>query len=385
YDSDCQELESVTIPAGSVATLIADYRYVGIAPLLLSAGQTYRVAAVMRCDDFTPQFQSPTGFALDPSVTGVETRRIAGGSSLACPTETSTVLGFAPNFLIGPACGNGVVQDGEQCDDGGVADGDCCSSTCQYETGCSPCAADDQGCTDDVCNATGTCTHDPSPAGTECRPAPGECDAAESCDGSSPGCPPDAHKPNGTPCTDDGLFCSGTEACQNGSCTSGGDPCEVGICDETANRCVAPSSTPKSATSTPTPTASVTLTQTGTPTGSQSSTPTRTPAGPATPTFTASATVAASATAAATAATPAPITPSPSPTNTPAPIPCVGDCDGGSAVSINELIVGVNIALGTLSVDRCPAFDPSGDGNVAINELIAAVANALNGCPQLGT
>jgi hypothetical protein len=41
----------------------------------------------------------------------------------------------------------------------------------------------------------------------------------------------------------------------------------------------------------------------------------------------------------------------------------------------------VNIALGTLSIDRCPAFDPSGNGSVQINELIAAVANALNGCP----
>lgn len=378
YDSECKELASLTIPAGTVATLIADYRYVGIAPLVLSAGQTYRVGAVMRCDDFTPQFQNPTGFSIDPSLTAVETRRIAGGSSLACPTQTSPVIGFAPNFLIGPACGNGVVQDGEQCDDGGIADGDCCSSTCQYETDGSPCPADDQGCTDDVCNATGTCTHDPSPSGTECRPAPGECDAAESCDGSSPGCPPDELMPNGTPCTDDGLFCSGTETCQNGSCTSGGDPCAVGICDEEANQCVAPSPTltsAASATATSTPTASVTRTQASTPTGSQPSTPTRTPAS------TATRTVVPQATATATPATPEPITPSPSPTNTSAPTPCVGDCDGSCDVSISELIVGVNIALGTLSIDRCPAFDPSGNGSVEINELIAAVANALNGCP----
>ena len=47
------------------AALIADYRYVGIAPLVLTAGQTYRVAALMRCDDFTPQFQTPTGFSIE--------------------------------------------------------------------------------------------------------------------------------------------------------------------------------------------------------------------------------------------------------------------------------------------------------------------------------
>ena len=32
-------------------------------------------------------------------------------------------------------------------------------------------------------------------------------------------------------------------------------------------------------------------------------------------------------------------------------------------------------------VSACPAFDANGNGEVAINELIAAVNNALNGCP----
>ena len=30
---------------------------------------------------------------------------------------------------------------------------------------------------------------------------------------------------------------------------------------------------------------------------------------------------------------------------------CVGDCDGDGQVSINELVLGVNIALGSLPVD----------------------------------
>ena len=67
------------------------------------------------------------------------------------------------------------------------------------------------------------------------------------------------------------------------------------------------------------------------------------------------------------------------PTVTPPPA-CPGDCDGDGAVAINELIVGVNIALGSSSLDACPAFDTDADGGVAINELIAAVNAALSGC-----
>ena len=49
-------------------------------------------------------------------------------------------------------------------------------------------------------------------------------------------------------------------------------------------------------------------------------------------------------------------------------------------MTVDELIKGVNIALGTTSVDACPSFDADGDGAVTINELIAAVNRALNGC-----
>jgi autotransporter-associated beta strand protein len=85
-------------------------------------------------------------------------------------------------------------------------------------------------------------------------------------------------------------------------------------------------------------------------------------------------------------ASPDTVTPTMTPvTETPSPTPtigasCRGDCDGNGSVSINELILGVNIALGNDSVDRCPAFDADGSGTVAIQELIAAVNNALGGC-----
>jgi hypothetical protein len=70
----------------------------------------------------------------------------------------------------------------------------------------------------------------------------------------------------------------------------------------------------------------------------------------------------------------------PTPTVTPLPSGCAGDCNDDGAVAINELITGVNIALGSAAVGTCPSFDSSGDGTVAINELIAAVSRALNGC-----
>jgi Tol biopolymer transport system component len=57
----------------------------------------------------------------------------------------------------------------------------------------------------------------------------------------------------------------------------------------------------------------------------------------------------------------------------------VGDCAGDGRVTINDLIRGVNIALGNLPVSACPSFDADSDGTVAVNELVRAVVNALSG------
>jgi hypothetical protein len=61
---------------------------------------------------------------------------------------------------------------------------------------------------------------------------------------------------------------------------------------------------------------------------------------------------------------------------------CVGDCNGTGDVVVNELIIGVNIALGNAPVANCSTFDANSDGMVTINELILGVNNALNGCPR---
>src|SRR5215468_6171464 len=63
-----------------------------------------------------------------------------------------------------------------------------------------------------------------------------------------------------------------------------------------------------------------------------------------------------------------------------AAVGCVGDCDGDDRVTIDEIVTGVNVALGSLSLDRCRSFDCDGNGEVTVDCLIRAVIGALNGC-----
>ena len=61
---------------------------------------------------------------------------------------------------------------------------------------------------------------------------------------------------------------------------------------------------------------------------------------------------------------------------------CVGDCNGNHIVVVNELVQGVNIALGSAPVSQCTAFDVDGSNMVEVNELIGGVNALLNGCPS---
>jgi hypothetical protein len=63
---------------------------------------------------------------------------------------------------------------------------------------------------------------------------------------------------------------------------------------------------------------------------------------------------------------------------------CAGDCDHDDRVTIDELVIAVNVGLGALPVDRCTALDSNGDGEVAVDELVAAVGRALAGCDAHG-
>lgn len=63
---------------------------------------------------------------------------------------------------------------------------------------------------------------------------------------------------------------------------------------------------------------------------------------------------------------------------------CTGDCDAGGSVTVDEIITGVNIALGTAALSTCTAFDASGDSAVTVDEIVTSIGAALEGCPSEG-
>jgi hypothetical protein len=76
-------------------------------------------------------------------------------------------------------------------------------------------------------------------------------------------------------------------------------------------------------------------------------------------------------------------TPSPTPTPTRPNGTCIDDCNGDGAVTIDELILGVNIVLGSADASACPSFDCCGDLRSCIPDItciIRAVGYALDGC-----
>jgi hypothetical protein len=63
------------------------------------------------------------------------------------------------------------------------------------------------------------------------------------------------------------------------------------------------------------------------------------------------------------------------------PAGCPGDCSGDTLVTVDELVTGVRIALGSAQLNACAAFDMDRSGTVTVDELVAAVNAALHGCP----
>jgi len=61
------------------------------------------------------------------------------------------------------------------------------------------------------------------PSSVQCRASGGDCDPAEFCTGSGPGCPPDQPAPDNTPCTGDGNDCT-NDICLAGVCSHPAKP-----------------------------------------------------------------------------------------------------------------------------------------------------------------
>ncbi len=198
-----------------------------------------------------------------PGVNRVDNITVNSGDDIQCTFINHKI----------PVCGDGVVDFGEECDDGNTSNGDCCSSTCEFESNGSPCAADSNQCTQDICDGAGACVHPPHLISTPCE-ADGNLCTNDHCNGfgvcvflsnvSCPGpvppceggsvcnpgtglCDPAADAPMGTSCNEDGSLCTIDECDGNGSCVNVGNvscqpanpPCEAGeMCDAGTGACV---------------------------------------------------------------------------------------------------------------------------------------------------
>lgn len=64
--------------------------------------------------------------------------------------------------------------------------------------------------------------------------------------------------------------------------------------------------------------------------------------------------------------------------------PCQCDCSGDGRVAIDELVLAINGALAAVPVDACPASDADASGTVTIDELMGGIVSALSACPERG-
>jgi len=117
--------------------------------------------------------------------------------------QARVVVTLAAN---GSACSSAV-----DCKSGLCVDGACCNTACGggVTTDCQACSVKAGAAADGVCG--------PASSGTECRPAAGSCDAAETCDGTATTCPADVFKTAGSPCRAAAGDCDVAEVCDGAS------------------------------------------------------------------------------------------------------------------------------------------------------------------------
>lgn len=70
-------------------------------------------------------------------------------------------------------------------------------------------------------------------------------------------------------------------------------------------------------------------------------------------------------------------------TTLPAGSECGGDCNEDGNVTVDEIVAGVNVALGTSPFTDCLMMDADQSGTVTVDELLSAISNALAGCPAV--
>ena len=122
------------------------------------------------------------------------------------------------------SCGNKILETGEQCEKKSADDtwDSCCdSSTCQFKSSGTVCRAANGDC-DAAETCSGSSASCPSDgvksSGTVCRASAGDCDQAETCDGTNKNCPSDDFKALSTPCQADEKFCTVDHCDGSGKC-----------------------------------------------------------------------------------------------------------------------------------------------------------------------
>lgn len=215
---------------------------------------------------------------------------------------------------------------------------DCPGGTCVLAQGVCSGGADDGldcDCPSGTCSDSPACASDPALGSCNGGLLAGRCcDPAFNCASGNPCVPTQkvclSGPLKGLPCLQDthclGAVCWATgRVCGDGSACVDDDDCLMGTCEGTGSF---PTPTPTTATRTPTPSSS------------------------------------------------------PSASRTPTPRPnCTGDCSRDGTVTIDEILLLVNIALGQAPIARCQAADSDGNEQITVEEIVSAVSYALTACP----
>ena len=209
----------------------------------------------------------------------------------------------------------------------------------------------DCDCPGNTCLSTPACSDDPLSGSCGGGIFAGQC------------CDVDFNCSDGSPCAATqkvclsgdlkGFSCLRDSHCDGAPCVVTGKVCGDGFACVDDEDCIVGTCTGPGVV--PTPTGSLPPTRTASPTPSGSATP----GGPPTPTGTVQS-----------------ITP------TPMPPPCLGDCDGNGEVTVDNLLLMVNISLGSAALSECPVADGNGDGQITVDEIISAVNISLTSCPS---
>ncbi|NQY91832.1 MAG: hypothetical protein HRT46_09255, partial [Deltaproteobacteria bacterium] len=157
--------------------------------------------------------------------------------------NTLAFVALDNTITIASACGNGLLEVGEQCDDSNTDAGDCCSATCTFEPGsCDDGAFCTTGeiCTAGVCGGGSLtdCSGEDDQCNTgTCNETSNSCEGVASNEGG--GCD------DGDPTTSNDVCtagtCSGTNLCSGVTCAASDQCHTVGTCDPNTGLCSDPS------------------------------------------------------------------------------------------------------------------------------------------------